>query len=195
MAVNPVLGTARLAQSGANFVRTTRAVNRSSRQRAVAGSASSERAVAVAAERSAAAQGSARAAAARGGATGAFNPGSAVAGEGFGSLAGKNIRVTEKGMKTLERHLSQFDDVPWNRAMIERLRSAMGSGRTISGADASFYMHEISEATLMSRGLPYGAAHDAALLKYGVSPFSVYHPQVVAANRGWLTPFAKWWGI
>ena len=80
--------------------------------------------------------------------------------------------------------------------MVARLREALQSGTRISGADASFYMHELAEATMMGRGLSYGAAHSAALAKYGVSPFSVYHPNVILAppgsfNANWF----RFWGI
>jgi hypothetical protein len=64
MAVNPVLGAARLAQSGVHLFSTWRAVKLSSRQEAVAGSASAEKAMVAAAERKAAAQSSTRAASA-----------------------------------------------------------------------------------------------------------------------------------
>ncbi len=37
---------------------------------------------------------------------------------------------------------------------------------------------------MMGRGMGYGAAHDAALLKYQVSPYSVYAPEVIRANPG-----------
>jgi hypothetical protein len=49
---------------------------------------------------------------------------------------------------------------------------------------------------MMARGLPYDVAHAGALEKYGVSPFSVYHPDVIAANpdafnRNWFV----FWGL
>ena len=80
---------------------------------------------------------------------------------------------------------------PENAAMIQRLRTALSEGKTISGADASFYMHELAEATLMDSGMGPREAHDAALAKYGVSPYSVYHPEVISAffgrfNDNWL---------
>jgi hypothetical protein len=69
-------------------------------------------------------------------------------------------------------------------------------GFGISGADASFYLHEVSEATMMGRGLSYEAAHAGALGKYGVSPFSVYAPEVVAANPGsFNSNWFAFWGI
>jgi hypothetical protein len=82
----------------------------------------------------------------------------------------------------VENHLAQFGSVPQNTAMVSRLRNALASGSPVTGADASFYLHELSEATMMGRGMSYEAAHGAALAKYGVSPFSVYAPEVVTAN-------------
>jgi RHS repeat-associated protein len=136
--------------------------------------------------------------------TGAFSEG-ASGGGGLGRLAGAEIRVSERGMQIVERHLTKFGSHPENTAMINRLRSALAEGRTISGADASFYMHEVNEATRMARLTAGGArtfeeaydiAHAAALQKYGVSPFSVYHPEVIAImperfNQNWFL----FWGI
>jgi hypothetical protein len=111
-------------------------------------------------------------------------------------LAGKSLNVSEKGLAIVEQHLTQFGDVPQNTAMIGRLRAALTEGRAISGADASFYMHEVAEATMMGRGMTHGAAHSGALAKYGVSPFSVYHPEAVkefssAFNSNWTS----FWGL
>jgi filamentous hemagglutinin len=49
---------------------------------------------------------------------------------------------------------------------------------------------------MMSRGLSYDAAHAAAIEKYGVSPFGLYHPEVIskfpeAFNNAWRA----FWGI
>ncbi len=72
----------------------------------------------------------------------------------------------------------------------------MASGQRVTGADAIFYTHEAAEATKMARGLSYEPAHAAALQKYGVSPYSVYHPDVIRAmpeqfNSNWY----NFWGI
>jgi hypothetical protein len=45
-----------------------------------------------------------------------------------------------------------------NEMMVERLRAALEAGQRITGADASFCMHELAEATMMPRGIPYGGA-------------------------------------
>ncbi len=114
----------------------------------------------------------------------------------LGLLEGKSASVTQKGLDIIENHLSQLDHAPYNDAMLGRLRDAMANGQRISGADLSFYTHELSEATMMGRGMSYDAAHAAALSKYGVSPFSVYHPDVISAYPGYFN--SNWrnaWGL
>ena len=59
-----------------------------------------------------------------------------------------------------------------------------------------FYTHEIAEAGLMAKGIPYEEAHATALIKYGVDPRAVYAPDVVQSfpsefNRYWKS----FWGI
>ncbi|MEX5539730.1 DUF637 domain-containing protein [Pseudomonas poae] len=129
--------------------------------------------------------------------TGAFLDG-VEGGAGFGKLTDRQVKVSGKGLEIVETHLQQFGDVPENDLMITRLRSALAEGKPISGADASFYIHEVSESTMMKTGLDYSAAHQGALSKYQVSPFSVYHPDVIRAvnstepgsfNASWL----KFW--
>jgi hypothetical protein len=129
--------------------------------------------------------------------TGAFNPASSIStGQGFGILANSQVAVTQKGLDLVSNHLSQFGDFPPNQMMLDRLQAAMDAGTPVTGADAVFYTHEASEATLMARGMTYDDAHAAALEKYGVSPFSVYHPDVVQANPGWLNQnWRNFWGL
>jgi hypothetical protein len=68
--------------------------------------------------------------------------------------------VTERGLARLEQHLARFDPDPANAAMVQRLRDALANnGGRVRGADASFYLHEIYESTLMNRGMPYHWAH------------------------------------
>lgn len=61
--------------------------------------------------------------------------------------------------------------------MIDRLASHMGL--EVTGADANFYTHELLESEYMTSGMSYEAAHAAALQRAGVSPFSLYHPEVI----------------
>ncbi len=85
---------------------------------------------------------------------------------------------------------------PENEAMIAKLRAALAEGRPISDGDASFYFHELHESTLMGQGVEYDEAHAAAIAKYGVSPYSIYPPDVINAfpdvfNNNWFA----FWGI
>lgn len=139
--------------------------------------------------------------------TGAYSNSAIGGGVGLGKLAGRQINVTDKGLGIVITHLSQagFEQVPENAAMIQRLQNALADGKLVAGADASFYLHEISESTMMKRliqdGLSfddaYDIAHSAVLNKYEVSPFSVYHPDVIQVlgpshfNSSWW----NFWGI
>jgi hypothetical protein len=120
--------------------------------------------------------------------SGALNAG-ATGGEGLGRLEGVQLRVSERGIARVQEHLVQFGSDTANEMMVERLRAALEAGQRITGADASFYMHELVEATMMRRGVPYAVAHAAALDRYGVSPFSVYAQEVVVEagfNQNWI---------
>lgn len=104
---------------------------------------------------------------------------------GFKSLkTAKEISVSQRGIDIVEKHLSgEYSDLT-NDAMIARLKTALSNGDKITGADASFYMHEIAETTMMKKGMSYKEAHNLALQKYDVSPFSVYSPEVIKQYPG-----------
>lgn len=128
--------------------------------------------------------------------TGAYFAGSDHVGGGLRKLAGAEIQVTQKGFDLVKTHLSQFGDYGPNSAMLDRLRGAMVSAKPATGADASFYMHEATEATKIARGMTYDEAHAAALEKHGVSPYSVYAPEVISDfgshfNQNWRS----FWGM
>src|SRR5260370_5392402 len=119
----------------------------------------------------------------------------------FGKLAGQEFPVTEKNIHKIETHLLRFSQedgsmAPQNAMMIGRLKTAFAEGRPISGADASFYFHELYESSLMDAGMDYPEAHSLAFAEYGVSPFSVYTPEVVQSfpeffNSNWF----QFWGL
>jgi hypothetical protein len=119
--------------------------------------------------------------------------------KGLGKLAGKEFKISQKGLNIVEQHLAKFGATPENSAMVARLRQALNEGRPITGADASFYLHEVAEATSMKQTMnkavsfedAYDTAHDAVLKKYGVSNFSVYHPEVIKALPDVFNPL---WG-
>jgi len=97
------------------------------------------------------------------------------------SIPLRGIEVTEKGLELITEHLATNVEgaTAENAAMIGRLQTAMTNGLRGFGADANFYLHEAYEATLMNRGTSYVVAHAAALTRYGVSQYALYHPQVV----------------
>jgi hypothetical protein len=116
--------------------------------------------------------------------------------EGLGKISGNTYKVTQSDINTIKRHLSGFDPSYANKEMINRLETALKNGTSITGADASFYLHELKESGLMRSGMSYAQAHQAALNFYGVSNFSVYHPDVIKIdpsywNQGWF----DFWGI
>jgi hypothetical protein len=120
---------------------------------------------------------------------------------GLGVLTNRSVRPTQKGLDIVKQHLSNplFTDDGRNALMINRIQNAIDTGTLLTNADASFYMHEISESTIM-RGIytdaSYKIAHQAALNKYGVSPFSVYAPEVIQQLRESFHPsWFKFWGI
>jgi len=119
----------------------------------------------------------------------------------LGKLAGKEFFITEENIRKIEAHLQRFSEedgsmAPQNAMMIDRLKTALAAGCPISGADASFYFHELYEASLMDVGIDYPEAHSLAFAEYGVSPFSVYAPEVVQSfpelfNSHWF----KFWDL
>ncbi len=113
--------------------------------------------------------------------TGAYLSTSISDGEGLGKLTNSTVRISQKGLDLVTQHLSKFGPVKENDLMLLRLNEALRSGKPVTGADASFYIHEVTEATKMSKGMGYIEAHQFALNKYQVSPFSVYHPDVISA--------------
>ncbi|GAB5411534.1 MAG: hypothetical protein ChlgKO_06480 [Chlamydiales bacterium] len=109
----------------------------------------------------------------------------------FGKLNGKSIRVTKKGLGIVKRHIEMVhieskEVFNPNLIMIERLEEELKNGGYLSQFDASFYLHEVKEATLVEKYLKEGDsfadaqefAHKLAFMTYSVSPFSVYHPIV-----------------
>jgi filamentous hemagglutinin len=80
--------------------------------------------------------------------------------------------------------------------MLQRLNTALGKGEKLTGADANFYIHELTEAGLMEGGIGAEAAHNAAIKLNGFSPYSLYDPEVIQANPNvfndnWL----DYWGV
>ncbi len=122
------------------------------------------------------------------------------AGRLLGNLAHQTDFIEVEKLRLVEQHLAQFEEFPGefpqNWAMLNRLKTALAQESAISGADLSFYYHELKEAEFMANGLSYYEAQAEALKFYGVSPFSLYHPDAIEAfpdqfNKNWFNA----WGI
>ncbi|MEH2002379.1 MAG: hypothetical protein V7L00_27210 [Nostoc sp.] len=114
----------------------------------------------------------------------------------LGTLTDKEYDVEHEKLEIIRKPISKFDEFLPSQKMIERLEQTLDLGQKISGADASFYFHELKEAALMEQGYDWYTAHPMAIAYYGVSPYSLYHPEVIKAypedfNRNWR----KAWGI
>jgi hypothetical protein len=114
----------------------------------------------------------------------------------LGTLTDKEYDVELENLEIIKKHISEFNNFLPNQKMIERFQQALDSGQKISGADASFYFHELKEAELMEQGYDWYTAHPMSIAYYGVSPYSLYHSEVIRAypedfNRNW----AKAWVI
>jgi hypothetical protein len=105
-----------------------------------------------------------------------------------------DIVVTEEGLANVTSHLAQFEEYGPNEAMLDRLAGQVGS--RVQGADANFYTHELLEAEYMASGMSYDEAHAAALQQAGVSPFSLYHPEVIQQFPSYFNnDWRAFWGI
>lgn len=118
----------------------------------------------------------------------------AVAAVSAVGAAEAGVTVTEEGLATVAEHLAQFGEHAPNTAMLDRLAGQVGSA--VTGADANFYTHELLEAGHMASGMSYEAAHAAALEQAAVSPYSIYHPEVIQQfpaqfNNAWRA----FWGL
>jgi hypothetical protein len=110
----------------------------------------------------------------------------------FGTLTNQEYDVEYEKVDIVRK----FNEFLPNQNMIDRLQTALDLGHKICNSDASFYFHELKEAELMEKGYDWYAAHSMAIAHYSVSPYSLYHPEVIKAypedfNRNWR----KAWGI
>ena len=122
-----------------------------------------------------------------------FDP--AAAGGPLRSLTTARIKVTDRAVDAVGRHVARFGPDPANQAMIRRLRD-IAAGRLVAAeSDLNFYAHELREFVRYRRlGWPNGQpsdaeaaydlwnnAHSATLEEYGLreGPEVLYHPSVL----------------
>ena len=107
-----------------------------------------------------------------------------------------SVKPTQEGLDTIKEHLSGDMQADFNDAMIDRIENTLKKGGKLEGPDAEFYRHELEESRLMQQGLDYDTAHNAALDKYGVTEFDLYHPDVIKEMPEWFgLAWFEYWGI
>ena len=86
-----------------------------------------------------------------------------------------------------------FENASENTAMLNGLEGASNSGEDLTGADLNLCNHEMTESALQDAGLSIetGEAHEMAGLINGVSPYSLYAPEVIqnypdVFNQNWF---------
>ena len=115
-------------------------------------------------------------------ASGAANIGTRLlAWAGIGSAA-TAVTVTQTNLSMIEEHLAGLGPGAANAAMLGRLQSALSSGQPLTGANLNFYLHEVAEANLVRQGIDQETAHLMVLDQQGVSPYSLYAPEVIKDN-------------
>jgi RHS repeat-associated protein len=112
----------------------------------------------------------------------------------------EEVMVTEETLLAIEEHLATVEGGgdPENLMMLDRLRMALQSGESLTGADLNFFEHELLEAARVAEGIPQEIAHWAAIFEAGVSPFALYAPEVIMATGGaeaWNIGYLAFWGL
>ncbi len=76
-------------------------------------------------------------------------------------LSTARIRVTERGIDALERHISRFGNDEANQVMVDRLRRIARGVTEWTQHDLNYYSHELREFVRYRRqGFPTGAGDD-----------------------------------
>jgi filamentous hemagglutinin len=79
--------------------------------------------------------------------------------------------------------------------MYSRLTSAFESSEPLTGIDANFYTHELTESGLMNSGMSYGETHAATLEMQGLelnaaTPAQLYQPSIILKYSESFNPAA-----
>ena len=112
---------------------------------------------------------------------------------GGSSKGTSNIKITNRGIARIEKHLKSIDalDDPANLMMIKRLKDGKRSFQ-----DINFYMHELKESSLLSSGLKPRGAHlqtlkwQNILYKPGYEKY-LYHPSVIDKFPDFFNPTVR----
>jgi hypothetical protein len=111
--------------------------------------------------------------------------------------AAKGTSSLAEDLVLAELHLASIHDAleyAHNKAMLDSIRNAQATGRSLSAAERTFLDHEILEAQLMRTGLSQEEAHQAVLKVY--APGSNYSPEVIKEFSEYFSDvYFKYWGI
>ena len=119
-----------------------------------------------------------------------YNPGTPIL--PIRDLSWKGVRVTERGIAALEKHLSRFGSDQLNAAMVERLKAISKGTLEATDYDLRFYTHELREYVRFRKaGYAFGEypselyyiEHEATVVDYGIqygpqTKYELYHPDL-----------------
>ncbi|MDO5290733.1 MAG: hypothetical protein Q4F13_14035 [Pseudomonadota bacterium] len=103
------------------------------------------------------------------------------------------VRITDRGVDVVERHISRFDYDGANDFMISRLRQISRGELEPTQWDLNYYTHELREYVryrrlgwevgapddIMDRHTLWNNAHTATLEDYGLNDRALYHPEAL----------------
>ena len=112
------------------------------------------------------------------------------------NLSTEGVRITNRGIDVVERHVSRFQPDEANNFMIERLRRIAQGSLEPTEWDLNYYTHELREYVRYRRlgwesGIPkdpmeahrlWNNAHTATLEDYRLNGDMLYYPEVIHAK-------------
>ncbi|WP_405488604.1 hypothetical protein [Nocardia sp. NBC_00511] len=108
-------------------------------------------------------------------------------GAGLGNTSSLPSSFSRSDLQQVEQHLGKLDHFDANDAMIERIGEAIDQGKPLTESQQNFMNHELTEAKLMDKGMPYEDAHELALETH--PPGQNYDPDVIDK----YPEFGPWW--
>ena len=112
------------------------------------------------------------------------------------NLSTEGVRITNRGIDVVERHVSRFQPDEANNFMIERLRRIAQGSLEPTEWDLNYYTHELREYVRyrrlgwesgvpedpMERHILWNHTHTATLEDYRLNDNMLYHPEVIHAK-------------
>jgi RHS repeat-associated protein len=104
--------------------------------------------------------------------------------------------ASDSNLANITQHLDNIGalDHPPNAAMLERLQEAISSGRPLTPGETNFMIHELTESSLMDRGVEQDMAHQMAGEMHRT--FANYDPEVIKQYPEWFNSnWRAYWNI